>query len=174
MTGEQEASKNDPDPTNIVPLPDKVEEIIEELPEDKRIAIREAFYMEMFRGPLPPPDMLAAYEEAHPGCAREILDMAKVDQRHAHTTITTIINANISIDRESSRVAAGLIAIFIIGSFVLVLTGHEAFGGVGLASSMATLIGMYIRTERRRDQSLEPPKPQLATPAQPAPSPRSK
>jgi hypothetical protein len=40
--------------------------------------------VELFRGPLPPPDHFKGYEEVVPGGAREILNMAKREQRHRH------------------------------------------------------------------------------------------
>src|SRR5689334_12356661 len=40
--------------------------------------------VEMFRGPLPHPGHLQAYNEIIPGGGQEILEMAKREQRHRH------------------------------------------------------------------------------------------
>lgn len=36
--------------------------------------------LEMYSGPLPPPELLAAYERAHPGMAERIINMAEREQ----------------------------------------------------------------------------------------------
>lgn len=52
-----------------------------------------------FSGPLPPPDVLAAYDQAKPGLAREIVDQWKAETAHRHRTIDGLRE----IDHESMR-----------------------------------------------------------------------
>lgn len=40
-----------------------------------------------FRGPLPPPEALAAYDDVEPGLAREIVDQWKAETAHRHETV---------------------------------------------------------------------------------------
>ena len=54
-------------------------------PEQAAVAVqRVAAVTENFSGPMPHPRHLKGYEEIVPGSAREILDMAKAEQRHRH------------------------------------------------------------------------------------------
>lgn len=51
-------------------VPDDIpEELLEALPEELRVAVVDIVRSKSFRGPLPPPEMLAEYEKALPGSA---------------------------------------------------------------------------------------------------------
>jgi uncharacterized membrane protein len=50
-----------------------------------------------FSGPLPPPNVLAQYEQAHPGLAGEIVEQWKTETAHRHATVDHLRQ----IDREA-------------------------------------------------------------------------
>ncbi len=53
-------------------------------PQQEKVAHELAPLVFSFSGPLPPPGLLAQYEAAIPGCGRDIVDMAKSEQKHRH------------------------------------------------------------------------------------------
>lgn len=150
-------------------LPEEMKEAIEQLPEEQRKSLLVALEWERrtsYSGPIPPAEMLIAYGQAYDGCAKDIVDMAIRDQAHAHEMNTTIIRANIENDRERSRIGAGLIGIFMVGSFLLVLLGApgaQILGGGGVVTSVLSLIGLYAKSERdkarleQKSNQQEPP-----------------
>jgi len=68
---------------------DKASELLKPLLRDPTQAPKTAAQLvavlEMHKGPLPHPRILGGYDEIIPGAAREILEMAKAEQRHRHT-----------------------------------------------------------------------------------------
>lgn len=89
-------------------------------PEDqKRLTIE---YQEMFAGPIPPPSMIAKYEEAVPGLAQQIVDMAKIEQNHRHTVEDKITDAKVLSANTANRYVLegmNLKKITLIGSFAI-------------------------------------------------------
>lgn len=102
-----------------------------EEPTAQRLAVR--FVRKLHRGPLPPVEDFIGYEEVCPGAAREILDMAVRQQKHAHEIEQKIIDAEIFV-KKSGVPAAILVVLIIIGAVVICANaGHDAVAG-GLAA----------------------------------------
>ena len=76
-------------------IPEDVNAILQELPEDKRNAILStmmAFEEERsFSGPLPPPEYLEAYEKVMPGATDRLLTMTEKQVDHRIELEKTIV-----------------------------------------------------------------------------------
>lgn len=88
-----------------------------------------------YRGPLPPPRMLADFEEAHPGTAAQILAMARDEQQHRHRMQRRALWCNVLIALAC-----------ILGAVFVGYRGQQwvalVLGGSGLVSGV---IGLIVR-----------------------------
>ncbi len=111
-----------------------------------------------FSGPLPPPELLAHFNEVVPGSAAKIIDMAHRQSEHRMDLEKTVIEG------ENRRANAGLIcatalAVFIIATgAVLILKGHDWAGatlvGIDLVGVLtAFLTGTASRRREREDKA---------------------
>lgn len=116
--------------------------------------------MQAFRGPLPPPEMLARYEEICPGFAERTLAMAERNAAARQINETAVITSNIKHEGQGQWMAFILALAFLcVGAFALWL--HEVGVGVGIWTvDIVAIIGMFIyrqrRIERRAEQGLPP------------------
>ncbi|SRR6266446_2754465 len=73
-----------------------------------RTAILKAEASMRFEGPLPPPALLAKYDEIHPGLANRLVCMAESEAQHRHEMEKTVLNADIAENkRERSEARCG-------------------------------------------------------------------
>lgn len=96
--GDPEDPKDDPPKVDLpIPLRKEIEGIVEEMevPAARRgIAVErveELVLRAEYRGPLPPPNYLKAYEEVLPGLAERIVRMNEGDHEHEHECDKNII-----------------------------------------------------------------------------------
>ncbi len=97
-----------------------------------------------FAGPLPPPDMLAAYDRVVPGAAERILKMAEEQSRHRQAIEEKVISASIQKSKT------GLWFGFIIGlgglatSCTIALAGQPGWGSFMGLGSLAVLSSVFV------------------------------
>lgn len=113
-----------------------------------------------FSGPLPPPAVLAGYDDVVPGLAREIVDQWKAETAHRHATIEGLR----STDRDAmlayykgerrGQYLATLIFLGIIGvAVVAVVLNSKAIGVAAIVAGGASAIWAM----RRRSSGPSPP-----------------
>ena len=72
-----------------------------------------------FRGPLPPPGLLAKYNDAFPGCAERIVAMTEQQLTHRHALESRAIDGKLSAERRGQTLGFILALTAIIGGCVL-------------------------------------------------------
>jgi uncharacterized membrane protein len=107
-----------------------------------------------FRGPLPPPEMLAKYERVFPGCAERIVAMTEQQGRHRRWTESTIVTASIDSEKRGSNYGLILASVALIGSFVLMGMGRTVPGLTVFFVDIAGIVGVFVygRWIRRPDR----------------------
>lgn len=106
------------------------------------------YRVEAFSGPLPDPKVFEYYERVCPGAAREILEMAKLEQRHRHADTRATRRLQFSGQFFGFLLAGG-------GIFGGVYVAHEGQSLVGFSlffSGLATLIGATVWENHRKDK----------------------
>lgn len=105
-----------------------------------------------FSEPLPPPELLAAYERILPGAADRILRMAEEEGRHRRSLENRAVDADIEAMRRQftearlGQIFAFLIAVMFIasGTYLVTVKDNTAvgllFGAVGLGGLVSTFI----------------------------------
>lgn len=116
-----------------------------------------------FMGPLPPPAMLKAYEESHPGCAERILRMAEAEQRNIHQIQQKLLDQPHQYS-VITNINGAVVALAGIGASAYVTVNGYPWAGAALFST--TLLGIviaFIKSRRGGDEKKEslppPPKP---------------
>ncbi|HEV2754327.1 MAG TPA: DUF2335 domain-containing protein [Actinomycetota bacterium] len=100
---------------------------------------------EVYRsGPLPDPDELAKYEQAHPGAAKWIFDQAAIQGQHRRDLEKRNLEA--AIKRSSIGMWLGFVlsVAVVAAGFVLLLRGREVWGFATMISALVALAGVFV------------------------------
>jgi uncharacterized membrane protein len=143
-------------------LVEQVEPLIAELPEDKQAELRSIIHAVSFQGPLPPPSLLAQYNELIPNGAERLMAQLEKQTTHRIAMEVKLVAAEVSLPRTGQWMAF-VLALFFGGiAAALGFTGHDVLGGTIAVSDIAGLAAIFIYG-RQRDQSPsaeeEKPKP---------------
>lgn len=110
------------------------------------------FELSVHEGPLPPPEAYAAYIDAYPDAAREIIEFAKAAQMHQHRMGERRLDAVVLV------VKGGLVALnlavvgVLVLAIVLALNGEPVWGvTIGLGDVLiAALLNARALWDRRK------------------------
>ena len=112
--------------------------------------VRRRVEAELHVGPLPAPELLAAYEKARPGLAGEIVQAWQGQSAHRQRVEQQIVDANISTQRWGLIFGWVLALITITYSSVLIFYGKGWIGlGLGVAKILALLV-VRLRTAAKQ------------------------
>jgi uncharacterized membrane protein len=108
--------------------------------------IHEAIRLELrsFSGPLPPPEILRAYNEIIPDGAHRILLMAEKEQTHRHAQENRENDGNLTLAKRGQLIGGGLALLAIVGAIYLLATGRSATGLSVLAGVAATFGTAFV------------------------------
>lgn len=110
---------------------------------------------ELYAGPLPPPDILAKFEQILPGAADRILKQAEAQTEHRIEIEKKVVSADII------KSYLGLVFGFILGlsgiggGIYLATLGFNVFGPLLSGGSLITLVAVFIYGTRSRKQERE-------------------
>jgi len=107
-----------------------------------------------FSGPLPPPEVLIAYDEAVPGAAKKIIAMADRQAKHRQSLETAVINSDIRQSRWGLWAGLGVSLTAILFGSVLIYFGHDVAGATVAGLPTASLVGVFVHGTRSRRQEL--------------------
>lgn len=105
-----------------------------------------------YQGPLPPPGDLAAYNQALPGGAERIMQMAEREQAHCHKMEKRVLRHN------ALALYSGQLSGFVLGALGILMGGFLLYHGKGLGgfsvflTSVGSLVGIFLWTHRRRSE----------------------
>ncbi len=138
-----------------------------------RIKIR----AETFSGPLPHPDILARYEEVHPGLANRIVHQAESETAHRQEMERAasrradrgkdlderVVKAQFRGQTLGTILGAGaFLALLVCGTFLLA-DGKDLAGLTALTAAAATIFISWTQSGRRRQKTAEPRSERLET-----------
>jgi uncharacterized membrane protein len=96
-------------------------------------------------GPLPPPEVLAAYERLHPGAAERIIRMAEKSLDHTiEVEKAEVADRSRVMQAEVAVARRAQVFTFVLVSFFLVLSGYALYQGQGSASIGAGLAALGV------------------------------
>jgi uncharacterized membrane protein len=107
-----------------------------------------------FAGPLPPPNMLANYNQAFDGCAERIVAMAEKQSEHRQQLEKRALEAGIIGERRGS--IFGFIAIMtaILGGVLLIAIGKSVDGLATVITSLVAFASVFFygRYQQRKER----------------------
>lgn len=109
-----------------------------------------------FSGPLPPPDILARYNDAIPDGAERIIALAERQAAHRMALESRVVDADIK--RSNLGLGAGLLVALagLFASFLMVDRGNAVAGAVVASLDLAGLVAVFVygtvsrRSERQQ------------------------
>ena len=120
-------------------------EVLDDLPEEARKTIVMSMSAS-FSGPLPPPQMLRAYDEVLPGIADRILALTEKQTDHRISTESILANASV-------RSFAYSISALAATAYVVAINGNTAIAVLILGTGVAGIARDLIRSVlSRRDE----------------------
>jgi len=97
-----------------------------------------------FSGPLPPPGVLAKYNEVIPNGAERIVAMAERQSAHRESLEAQVVAGNVASQKRGSIFAFIICLVALIGGFALLFTGRNADGLAAIISSLTALAGVFV------------------------------
>jgi uncharacterized membrane protein len=113
-------------------------------------------------GPLPPPEVLARYDEVSPGLAERIVKMAENQADHRRAMEKRVVV------HEARRSWGGLIAgvivslAFVVVSGFLIYAGHDVSGTILGTLDLAALVAVFVygRASERHGEGADANSPE--------------
>jgi uncharacterized membrane protein len=97
------------------------------------------------QGPIPPPQVLAAYEQAHPGAAAWVLKEAETAATHVREMERLAIRYQ-ARDAALHRILPFfLVALLLIISAVMAIFASAVLGGVAFIGTLASVVIVYLK-----------------------------
>lgn len=97
-----------------------------------------------YSGPLPPPGMLAAYEDVAPGSAQIILDAFQSEQAHRQKLEEDVIMGGTRRARNGQIFGFAVAMAFLAAAVVLVLTGNDVAGIILGTVDLVALVTVFV------------------------------
>ncbi len=126
---------------------------------DKSRAVAQMQVEQHFAGPLPPPEILAGYDEIVPGTAEKIIARFIEQGTHRMELEKVVVHGNNT--RANWGLAAGFVLALttIIGAVYAMSLGFDIAGAAVVIASLASLVGTFLYgTKSRRDERTEKSK----------------
>jgi uncharacterized membrane protein len=97
-----------------------------------------------FSGPLPPPQVLAEYNQTVPGAAERLISMAEDQSKHRIEMESKALDAEIKRANVGLWLGAGICLAFLAVSGVLIFSGHDIAGASLGGASLASIAGIFV------------------------------
>ena len=110
----------------------------------RQIVRHEISAMATFSGSLPPPAILAQYNDAVPDGAERIIVMAETQAKHRMALESRVVDADIK--RANWGLAAGFVVAIagLVASCLMVVGGHEVAGLVLGSLDLVSLVAVFV------------------------------
>lgn len=118
-------------------MPEQVERVVE------RAAAR-IISASFFRGPLPSPEAIAAYENAMPGLAERCVKMAEKEQDFRHESRRTELRHSNERARDGQRLGAIIAILFLVGAVWVTLAGYWIAGAILGGADLIALVSIFV------------------------------
>ena len=105
---------------------------------------KEQFLASSFSGPLPPPQILRAYEDVFPGCAERIVAMAEKQSSHRQVLETDRITATNQTEHRGQIFAFVIALTSILGGIYLISIEKDAGGLTAIIAALVGLVGAFV------------------------------
>ncbi len=136
----------------------EISEVVEGLPEEaKNEIVKRTFRAEAsyYRAPVPSPSMLQGYEDVVPGSAKQIMDQANEQSSHRMRLEEMTVRAGVENSRRGQWFGFFIALAVIATGAVAVLTGAGVIGLALILPGLASLVGVFVYSQRLARAELE-------------------
>lgn len=112
--------------------------------------IQAAVQAEYFSGPIPPPNLLARYNEIVPNGAERILAMAERQSKHRESLEAQVVAGNVSSQSRGSLYAFIIALVAVSGGIFLIHDGKGASGLATIICSLTGLVSVFVYTQNKQ------------------------
>jgi len=116
--------------------------------EQEEAVALDAIIAAQFSGPLPPPDILRAYDEVVERGAERIVSQWERETKHRHSLESRQLDAFISGRTRAQWMAFAVIFTLGVGGLCLVALGHSLLGVAGFLTALAAVAASFFRGRR--------------------------
>jgi uncharacterized membrane protein len=103
-----------------------------------------------FSGPIPPPSVLAQYNEVLPNGAERIMTMAERQSQHREALEKKVVDGNVASQTRGSYFAFILLFITIVGGLYLLHEGKSIVGLSAIVASVGGAVGVFFYSKREQ------------------------
>jgi uncharacterized membrane protein len=104
---------------------------------------------------LPPPAVLAQYNEIVPGAAERILAMAEGQAQHRQQLEKSVIESDIKNSRLGLHYGLLIGLVAVIGGSVCIVSGYEVGGSIVGGTGLTGLVGVFVYGSRQKQKERE-------------------
>lgn len=152
----QLSSQDEKESQEIDNFVDEVEAKVIENPEILERMLDKPEIMEMvvqhgFQGPVPPPAMLAHYDDIVPGLANRLVELTEKEQAHRHSWMDGTLGLKSGMVKRGQWMAFTLSLLILFMAFFFANKGNTTFAGILVAVDLIGLASVFIagRSDRK-------------------------
>ena len=109
-----------------------------------------------FTGPLPPPQVLAQYNEIAPDGANRIITMAEEQSKHRMALEKSVVASEIKRADRGLYAGVGITLAFLVASVFITIQGYPWAGAIIGTVDIVSLAGVFVYgTKSRREERKE-------------------
>lgn len=116
------------------------------------LATRTEATITAYRGPLPAPETLRAFDEVVPGLARQLTTLFDDQARHRMYLERKVVDSDVSQTRLGSVLGFVIVIAAVTAGTWLVSQGHSTEGVAAIIAAIASLAGVFVYGTRSRQQ----------------------
>ena len=121
-----------------------------------------------FPGPLPPPALLAKYNEAFPGCAERIVAMTEQQLAHRHALESRVVEGKLAAERTGQRLGFVLVLAALAVGGGLIAFDKDTGGLAAIIGAFASVVAIFVYGRRQEAEERRQKRAELTAP-QPRP-----
>jgi len=111
-----------------------------------------------FSGPLPPPEVLARYNEVLPGAAERIIVMAENQSAHRRGLESKVVGGNVFAQNVGMFLGFVVAMTSVIGGIWLASKGMPTYGLAAIISAIAAPAGVFVYAKHLQKEDLDKKK----------------
>ncbi|MFZ3217718.1 MAG: DUF2335 domain-containing protein [Candidatus Acidiferrales bacterium] len=108
-----------------------------------------------FSGPIPPPEILAKYNDAIPGGAERIVAMAESQSLHRQSLEKAVIEANCRVQKTGPIYGFIICMTAILGGIYLVHSGKSAEGLASIITALSSVAVVFVVGKKKQEKELK-------------------
>jgi uncharacterized membrane protein len=123
-------------------------------PQIARSEVTAEIRLASFSGPLPPPTLLAQYNDVIPNGADRIMAMAERQSAHRERLEARVVDGNVANQTRGSYFAFMVMMVAILSGFYLIHEGRNAEGLTSIIAALSGVIGVffYSKLEQKKER----------------------